>query len=474
MTDVTFPLSTILRMHGADHRRDAGNTFAQRVLDHTAGAVLVVDALGNVAYANRALLALTWWDHDEVVGRSIIDHIHPDDRAWVAEAFAQLVDSPEAAQLADRPPWASIRLRLLRSDGAPIPVEVTGHGGVEDAAVRGVVYDIRPAYQHDVLGQVLRGIAAGDPVARLLELVIEMLVAPPLAIDAVVLQPDESGRLRVAASTSAELGSIVADADTGPWSSLVAEPTFVDVAALDDPLRSRLLAAGFVDLWHIAVESRLDASTYRIVACTPDHHVPATGVIDRVRRASELAGVVLVRSQTDEMLAHAASHDALTRLPNRVGFRDRVAAFRRDHELSVVLFIDLDGFKEINDCHGHQTGDHVLAVIADRLRAATRPHDLVVRVGGDEFVVILPADPATPPREQGEATANRIVELVGRPIELDDLVVEVAASVGVVMADGVVGLDELDDLIADADAAMYAAKRAGGGRHVARDRDDAS
>lgn len=454
---------TVDEGHGG--RPGTAVAFHRRVLDHTAGAVLVVDGLGNVVYANRAMCALSGWELDAVAGTSILDHLHPDDRSWVAAAFGQLVQSPDAARLDARPPWASIHLRLLDADGKVVPIEVTGHGGLDDPTVGGIIYDIRPAQTQELLGAVLRGIAAGDPVHDLLSHVIELVAVPPLLVAGAVLQPDDRGRFHTIAATSADLAAILDDTHDAPWSSPSHEPAFVDVAQLRDPLGSRLLDAGFVDLWHVAVESVLGATTYRIIACTPDHHVPATGVVDRVRRAQELAGVVLLRSQTDEMLAHAASHDSLTRLPNRAGFRDRVADLHRGRSLSVLLYIDLDGFKEINDRHGHRAGDRVLEVIADRLRSATRPDDLVARLGGDEFVIVLRADPQTPPREQGEATAERIIDLVGQPIELDDdILVGVAASVGVAVADPTAAVD---DLLADADAAMYAAKRAGGGRHTA-------
>lgn len=438
--------------------------FAGRVLEHTAGAVLVVDRSGNVVYTNRALRSLSGWDLESTRGRSVLDFIHPDDRAWVGSAFVDLVESPDARRLDEGPPWASIHVRFLGADGHPIPVMVTGHGGLDDDAVQGIIYDVRPARDQELLGHVLRGIAAGDPVDDLLMLVIQMIAIPPLDIDVAVLQPDDAGRFGLVAATSSRLAEAISGHDPAPWSVAHSTPTFVDLTRLRDSTGSKLREAGYADLWHVAVESMMGASSYRIVACTVDHHAPATGVIDRILRATELAGVVLLRSQTDEMLAHAASHDPLTRLPNRAGFRDRVAGVRRGHDISVVLYVDLDGFKEINDRHGHRAGDRVLTVIADRLRSATRPADLVARLGGDEFAVVLQPDSFTPPADQGAATAERIVDLVGQPIELDDdTLVGVAASVGVAIADPSAGID---DLLADADAAMYVAKRAGGGRHA--------
>ena len=347
--------------------------FYRRVLDHTPSAILVVDPEGYVRYANHAMARLVERTPEQLVGENVLHHVHDGDLDWIADAFTQIVAAPDAADLTARAPWAAIRLRLTAPDGSAVSVQVTGHGGIEDEHVGGVIYDVRDARDQELMGRVLRGIAAGAPVEQLLSIVMDMIVVPPLELDAAILQPDEDGRFRLVASTSPEFAAGVMSAGPGPWSTPAEYPMFHAVTDLPSPINDQLGAAGFVDLWHVAVASVLGASTFRIVVAASQHHEPATGVIDRLRRASELAGVVLLRAQTDEMLAHAASHDSLTRLPNRTGFRERVGRLRRGEAPVVVLYIDLDGFKAINDRHGHRAGDRVLAVIADRLRAPTGP-----------------------------------------------------------------------------------------------------
>ena len=433
--------------------------FVRCVLDRAPACVVVVDPNGRVAYANRALRHLAGRLDEDVIGSDFVEFLDPTDVSWASTAFGEVMSSM-TVESGDGHLWAPVRLRLLRPDGGSVPVMVTGRGGVPGVA--GIVYDIRPAHSEELLSRVLRGISAGTPVDDLLALVMEMIVVGPFELSAAVLQPDDEGRFQVVADTDPELAECLVAEGPVPWSNPVSEPVLERVGRIAGPVGTRLGEAGFVDLWHLAVESALGASTYRVVVASPVRHVTSHGIIERVREAHELAGVVLMRSQTDEMLSHAASHDPLTRLPNRTGFRQRANGLR--HGPMVALYVDLDGFKAINDRHGHLAGDHVLSVIADRLRTATRPGDLVARLGGDEFVVVLAPDATRDPEERGRSTAHRICDLVSETIDLgDDRVVGVAASVGITVAPPDI---ELDRLLHDADEAMYAAKRAGGNQHV--------
>ncbi len=172
---------------------------------------------------------------------------------------------------------------------------------------------------------------------------------------------------------------------------------------------------------------------------------------------------MLLRSQTDTLLARGAFHDHLTQLTNRAGLMNQLAdvGARRPSGL-IVLYIDLDGFKPINDEFGHDAGDRVLQINAERLREESRSTDLVTRVGGDEFVVVLGAgDNQSNARERGQATADRLVGAIAQPIEIDGVEVRVTASIGVAVSDAEAGIKQLLTL---ADQAMFEAKRAGGAR----------
>jgi diguanylate cyclase (GGDEF)-like protein/PAS domain S-box-containing protein len=162
------------------------------------------------------------------------------------------------------------------------------------------------------------------------------------------------------------------------------------------------------------------------------------------------------RKEQEKRLTHRASHDELTGLPNRGVLEDRmVLAFnrqRRERKPISILYLDLDGFKRVNDTHGHDAGDYLLVAVAKRLTALVRPTDVVSRLGGDEFAILCEAM-----NEQAATQlAKRIVEVIPKPIEVEGRSLPVTPSVGIALSrDPAISPGEL---LADADMAMYFAK----------------
>jgi diguanylate cyclase (GGDEF)-like protein/PAS domain S-box-containing protein len=177
------------------------------------------------------------------------------------------------------------------------------------------------------------------------------------------------------------------------------------------------------------------------------------------------------KKSAEEKLQYEATHDALTGLPNRARFMSKLEqALKKYHETRdykvSVLFIDLDRFKVINDSLGHLIGDQLLIGIAERLRECLRPSDLVARLGGDEFTILVEG------RYEGKEViriAERIQEKFLIPFDLSGHEVYSSGSIGILHATENHRLP--DDLMRDADTAMYQAKRAGKARHEVFDQD---
>ncbi|WP_210545133.1 EAL domain-containing protein [Rhodoferax sp. PAMC 29310] len=176
--------------------------------------------------------------------------------------------------------------------------------------------------------------------------------------------------------------------------------------------------------------------------------------------------------QHQAQLEHIAHYDALTNLPNRVLLADRLhqglAQAQRRGQLLAVAYLDLDGFKAINDVHGHDVGDQVLVVLSELMRQTLREGDTLARLGGDEFVAVLVdlADVAA-----CEPMLTRLLAAAAQPVAVADGTVQVSASLGVTFYPQM-GEVDADQLLRQADQAMYQAKLAGRNRYFAFDADE--
>ncbi|MDQ2853601.1 MAG: EAL domain-containing protein [Chloroflexota bacterium] len=214
---------------------------------------------------------------------------------------------------------------------------------------------------------------------------------------------------------------------------------------------------------HETIHQGVDGSAF-------DASVTASPIRDddgAVVRAAFVVRDISDRKRLEEELAHQALHDALTGLPNRVLFQDRLrhsldrAQRPRspDGACHAVLFLDLDNFKLINDTMGHPTGDELLVAVAERINESLRPGDTAARLGGDEFTILLE-------NVQGAETrmvADRLLERLREPFVLNGHEATVSASIGIVISEA--GSDMPEDLLRSADIALYEAKRNGKDRH---------
>lgn len=268
--------------------------------------------------------------------------------------------------------------------------------------------------------------------------------------------------LYVNAATRSLLDSLRADGAPGELRDLIDdEPRWAFIA-------SAMATLATTDVWQGNLELNagggrtIPVSAMAVIQRLPDGELDWIAI--HARDISDL-------KEAEDLLRELASHDHLTGLANRARFNERleraVDRHRHDGHGVAVMFCDLDGFKAINDEHGHGAGDVVLSVIADRLRLVTRENDTTARVGGDEFVVVC--EGVVEPAEL-ERLAQRVIDVVRSPITLPEVgrtaQPPVRIRVGISIGVGVAGAHHTDvdpdRLLTLADTAMYRAKAAGG------------
>jgi len=413
--------------------------FESQILRSMGDAVIATDAEFNVVFANQSAQDLYDFKIDDVTGISIVDLVETD-------AGSRDDKIASLRLLVAQGAWDG-RVRQLASEGW-IHVDSTASVIRDDSGeVVGTVFVSR-----DVTRSQREETAAHDR-AEFASAVLESLPGRTCVID-------ESGRVIAVNRQYRNEGPAGSGESTGPQIG----------ASYLDWLRELINDQAIADFQEL-----LDGKY-------PDFRIEFGVVRRRKRRWTELFAVALgtdsrgavvthvditTRKQAENALTRRATHDPLTGLPNRVLLQDRLTqalsrAARTKTQVG-LLFCDLDGFREINNTHGHLAGDRLLVTIAKRLRAVCRSSDTVARVSGDEFVIVLEDVEG---REEIDEVARRIIEALSEPVELEQGIAKTGTSIGLVISSGVprAGTRTVENLIRDADSAMYAAKEAGRGR----------
>lgn len=186
----------------------------------------------------------------------------------------------------------------------------------------------------------------------------------------------------------------------------------------------------------------------------------------RVQNHVALFNDITLLKEQQEQLEHIAYHDALTRLPNRMLFADRlqqaIAHSNRSGQPLAVIYLDLDGFKAVNDSYGHDVGDELLVIVGQRMKATLREIDTLARIGGDEFVAVL--DGLEHPGDY-QQVLERLLQAAAEPLTVDGKRLQVTASIGAALFYPHDALSA-EELLYRADQAMYRAKKAGKNRYA--------
>lgn len=179
-----------------------------------------------------------------------------------------------------------------------------------------------------------------------------------------------------------------------------------------------------------------------------------------LRITAEILGNAIARKQSEATIKNMAYHDALTNLPNRMLFEDRLQMAlrhaKRNEQMVGVLFLDLDGFKTINDSLGHHMGDSLLKTVAERLTKCMREGDTIARMGGDEFMVIIPG---LAHAQDAAIVAQRTLDSLSQPFLLNGNEIHITVSIGISLYP--LDTNDMDSLVMHADIAMYKSKESG-------------
>ena len=329
----------------------------------------------------------------------------------------------------------------------------------------------------EVLSEFARTMLTDFPIQGILDQLVKQIVEiMPITGAGVTLISASTNPRYIAASDHSALRYEKLQNELGEGPCVAAFQSGVAVAIAD--LRNEL---GFPSFIPRAIEAGL-AAVFTFPLCQRDKRL---GALDLYRSTpgslsdeamvvaqtlADVASAYLLNAQaradlvTSSSQAHAlALHDALTGLPNRILLMERIEhalhSRMRSHKHVAVLFMDLDGFKSVNDSSGHQVGDELLVAVGDRIKELLRPGDTVARLSGDEFIVVCHELDC---EAQVHAIATRLVDAMAAPFELRRIVVDLSASIGIAFA---ASGDDPEQLLHRADVAMYQVKRKGGGHH---------
>jgi len=424
---------------------------------------------GVFLYASPACSAIFGYSPQEMLGRSLLEFVHPEEKDAVAACWSEARPTGETR---------AISFRFLRSDKEYVWLESTCRTVIDaatsaireiHAAARDITVRKQMEHREQLRAEVLEMIAQGSPLNDILRHLIRAAeLQEPHAIAAGIML---NGGLvhhcapnlppAISFSIERQMYSLIQR-----FGVLAAQSNqkIITCDLLTDPaweeLRPVIAEAGLQLCWSIQILSRhWDAagafSLYRRDRLSPTH-----SAVELMKLVSELIGVAVEQRQLNDQLTFAARHDALTRLPNRAMFSDRLeqalANSGRSQRPGAVIVVDVDRFKHVNDTYGHQAGDLMLCQVAQRLGRRLRKADLLARMGGDEFALIL-GEIAAP--GDTEIVCRSLIEEFATPIDLNGREFFVSVSMG----SAVFPQDGTDSvmLMKNADFALYRAKDAG-------------
>lgn len=434
------------------------------VLDMLVDAVCIVDPAGYFVYASAACEQIFGYSPQEMIGRQKIDMIHPDDRERTAEIVKRIMNGAHDPHFETR--W-------IRKDGSVAHIMWSERWSPQDGVRIAVARDISEQKRSEAVQNALLKISEAAHTAtdlvdlfRHIHAIIDSLL--PAKNFFVALYDKESEAIsfpyfvdehdstppKLSLDSGSLTGQIIRSGEAlllTPEAAQAIPPKVGMVMgrkALDwlgVPLATHERTIGALVVQSYSGETRYTAEDKQLL-----------------QFVSAQVATAIERKQTETRLRHIAQHDALTDLPNRKLFGERLQAALAHasgkNETPALLYIDLDHFKCINDTLGHDVGDRLLQEVAERINGCVGGSSTVARMGGDEFVVLLTG--LTKPR-QAAIVAEKILASLYWPFETLEGPMAITASIGISLYHG---RGDAQQLLREADNAMYAAKKAGGNR----------
>lgn len=432
------------------------DAWFRKVLEHLPEFVIAFQHDGTVTYVSDTARLLLGHDPQALVGTNALHLLHPDDLENAAETVYQ------AAQVEGWRPARPFRLR--HANGSYATFEVSGLSMFHVPEVASIVCVGHWADEAARVNAIVGHLAAASPISAIVDEIVHLMTRPGWEMGVSIQYDDGNGHLAVAhTGVPDELLNLDRGASGTPWATAIEHGTTVmdlGLGTVDPAMAAVANAARYRTCWAVPVpdsghqDALIVAWNYELVEIELGQQI----LLEKLQSLLELA--LAGRSRGRE-LEHAASVDLLTGLANRRSFeRDLAAA---EHAGSTLFLLDLDGFKAINDHHGHAAGDAVIREVGGRIRRSVRAHDLPARIGGDEFAVLCPGLD-----DEGVAShlARHLIETVAEPIDVSDAsvvagntVVVVGVSIGIAISSAPEG--DPDRLFRSADRLLYEAKRSG-------------
>ena len=430
-------------------------------MDLLLDAICVVNPEGRLVFASAACEKIFGYTPKEMLGIQLLDLVHPDDKASTL-ALAQEINKGAQSYAFEN--------RYIRKDGQIVYIRWSARWSEKDKVRVGIAHDITESKRAEAKQQALYAISeAAHSVEdltslfpRIHHIIGKLLPAQNFFVALYDRQKDQlhfpyfvdeyddvpAPRRLNSGTLSAEVIRTGLPLLITPETELNANKTFSTIVGtsshdwLGVPLLSGKIAIGALVVQSYSGDIRYTEQDKELLQFV----------------SSQVASAI-TRTQMHERLIHAAGHDPLTGLANRGLFEDRLkgalARVRRNPARFALLYIDLDKFKEVNDSHGHFSGDRVLKEVAIRLLSCVRESDTVARIGGDEFVLLLnsiikPSD--------AQKVADKIRSALNQPIEHDGKILSISPSIGIAIYPD--NGERIESLLHYADNAMYTSKKA--------------